>query len=278
MTVTGESDWEGSSTVALNLTFQNITFTGSIVITGISNGNVLINHDSFNNFQASSSCSGQPARIHLAYNNGSTLSGITVANSSFIDPTGGGPNAEDGIQTATGMTILNSVFENLLDNGGCNHVDSIQGVNATGIIASGNLFLNDYDGFVDYDGASHDTATDNACYNIQRGGNPCITLYGDQGSTVNHNTAGNGTVLELNTKSGQSAPSGTIFENNAGGVCGCSSYQPTTSTHNLYVGASAPNINGTATFTGPLTTWAGFMLAPTSAGHGAATDGTDVGI
>jgi hypothetical protein len=48
----------------------------------------------------------------------------------------------------------------------------------------------------------------------------------------------------------------------------------------MWPGASAPNISGSATFTGGAdpTTWAGFELTSGSAGHAAGSDGQDVGI
>ena len=149
-TLYGMSEMGGDITSgASNITIVNSVFTDPLVITGLSNANIMLNHDSFNGQEMSSNCSGQPARIHVAYNNGSTPTGVTVENSTFVDPPGGLPNSMDGIQTGSGMVIRNNVFENILDNGGCNHQDSIQAVNATGVVVIGNLFINDEDGFVD---------------------------------------------------------------------------------------------------------------------------------
>ena len=170
------------------------------------------------------------------------------------------------------------MFENIVDNGGCNHQDSIQAVNATGVIVVGNLFANDEDGFVDFDASSSDTATDNACYNVTRPA--CVTLYSDRNSIVAHNTARAGeAVLELNIKPGQADGEGTRFENNIGGVTG-SGYRLGMDTHNVFTGATAPNINGNPSFVGGAapTSWSGVALTQYSAGHRAATDRRDVGI
>ena len=54
----------------------------------------------------------------------------------------------------------------------------------------------------------------------------------------------------------------------------------TTNTNNMWSGAGAPNINGSATFVGgtnPIT-WAGFELTSGSTGHAAGSDGLDLGI
>ena len=227
---------------ASKITIKNSAFTGALVITNLSNANILLDHDSFNGQNEASDCNDQPARIHVAYNNGQTPSGVTVENSTFIDPPGGLANARDGIQTGSGMKIKNNLFQNIVDNGGCNHQDSIQAVNATGVIVVESLFANDEDGFVDFDASSSDTATDNACYNVTRPA--CVTLYSDRNSIVADNTARAGeAVLELNIKPGQADGEGTRFENNIGGVTG-SGYRLGMDTHNVFTGATAPNING----------------------------------
>jgi len=267
-------------TGASNITLKNITFNDSLTFNTVAaSANILLDSDHWNGqgstFNADSGCT-TPARIHVF---GSAQTGLTVSNSTFIDPPAGLSNAEDGIQTGSGITVKNSIFENILDNGGACHQDAIQGVGATGMHIIGNLFINDEDGFADFDVATSDTATDNACMSITRPA--CITLYADKDSDVEHNTAGPGMpdVLELNIKSGQRNGSGTIVKNNVGGIAG-SDYTLGADANNLFSGATSPNINGTPTFVGGAspTTWANFALTATSAGHLAATDGADVGI
>ena len=170
------------------------------------------------------------------------------------------------------------MFENIVDNGGCNHQDAIQGVNATGVVVVGNLFINDEDGFADFDVATSDTATDNACYKITR--SACITLYADLNSVVEHNTAGPGVpgALELGIKPGQRKCKGTVFQDNVGGVTG-SDYTLGTDTHTSARARARPisrqsNVQGGSA----PSSWAGYELTSTSAGHQAATDGSDVGI
>ena len=59
-------------------------------------------------------------------------------------------------------------------------------------MVTGNLFHDDYDRFVEFDGSSNNVVTDNACYNIDR--SACVTLYSDRNSVVNHHTAATGLV------------------------------------------------------------------------------------
>ena len=257
---------------ASNITIADSAFMSALVVTGLANAKITLNGDTFYNLD-NPNCAGQPARVHLAYHS-TTPSGVTVANSMFS----GGDT--DGIETGAPLTIRDNVFWNISSpSSDCNHTDSIQGINSTGVVVVGNLFYNDYDGAVDFDDSTGWTVTDNACYDIDRGA--CITLYADLNSVVEHNAAGPGlAALELNHKSGHRLGSGTVFQNNVGGLAGTDTSTLAGNTNNLYAGATSPNINGRPTFFGGSspTTWPGFELTAHSAGHLAATDGTNVGI
>lgn len=279
-TINGMGGMAGEiDTPAANITIKNSTFTDSIVINNIHDGNIVFDHDSFNSEDDNADCSDDPARIHLAYNDGEQ-SGVTVENSSFIDPPGGLDNAKDGIQTGEGMTVKNNSFVNIVAGPGCNHQDALQGLGTDGMVVTGNLFVADDDGFANFDGVSNATVTDNACIEIGR--SACITLYSDTDSTVNHNTMATSgeAVLELDHKDADPAGTGTVVENNVGPVFASDGSTMATDTHNLYSGATSPDINGSPTFAGGSSpsTWPGFELTSGSAGHNAATDGSDVGI
>jgi len=256
---------------ANNITIKNSAFTSAIVFNGVSNANLVLDGDTFLNIN-NPGCNGEPARIHLYNSSGQT--GVTVENSLFS----GGDT--DGTQTGASLTILNNVFTNLRSSSSdCNHTDSIQLYGGNDVVASGNLFYNDYDGLVAFDGTAGNTITDNACYDIDRGS--CITLYSDSGSLVNHNTAGGGvTLLEIDRKSADPAGRGTVYENNVGDVSISDGSTLATDTNNLYSGAHSPDISGSASFNGGSspTTWSGYELKSTSTGHAGATDGSDVGI
>lgn len=260
------------SSGASNITIEFSAFTDTLIVDGLSNANFVLNADTFKDI-SDPGCNGQPARIHVVNSSGPT--GFTVENSLFS----GGDT--DGIQTGSSLTILNNVFTDLRSpSSDCNHTDSIQLYGGTNVVASGNLFYNDYDGFVAFDGTSGNTITDNVCYNIDRGS--CITLYSDTGSVVNHNAAGPGmNLLEIDHKSGDPAGTNTLYENNVGGFTQANgSTLASGSTNNLFSSAHSPNIAGKPSFVGGAspTTWAGYELTPGSAGHARATDGTEVGI
>lgn len=266
----------GSATImngASNITIKNVDFSDTLLIDGVTNSNILVDNSTFMNQNNNSDCSARPARIHLAYYS-STPSGVTVQNSIFD-----GGN-KDGIQTATGMTIRNNIFRNIREKSAsdCAHTDAIQGVGASNMVVTGNLFHNNADGVVEFEESTNWVVTHNACYSIDRGA--CITLYSDRNSTVEHNTAKGMNALELDRKSANRTGSGTIFRNNVGGLSANSGSSTSVNTNNLYSGASSPNINGSPIFAGGAnpTTWAGFKLATGSPGTNAGSDGKNVGI
>lgn len=279
---TGDSDFTvdgmdiGSANImngAKNITIRNSDFSDTLLIDGVANGNILVDSSTFMNQDNNANCSARPARIHLAYGSDAP-SGVTVQNSVFD-----GGN-KDGIQTGVGLTIRSNIFRNIREKSAsdCAHTDAIQGVGASNMVVTGNLFHNNADGIVEFEESTNWTVTHNACYNIDRGA--CVTLYSDRNSTVEHNTAKGINALELDRKSANRTGSGTIFRNNVGGLSANSGSATSINANNLFSGASAPNINGSPTFVGGAnpTTWAGFKLASGSPGANAGSDGKNVGI
>lgn len=272
-TLSGIAGTGGQMTAgARDITIENSVFTSAVAINGLANANVTFDHDTFVNIN-NPGCGGQPARIHLEYGT-TTPSGVTVENSLFS----GGDT--DGIQTGVPLVIKHNVFTNLRSPGSdCNHTDSIQGVGSSGVVVVGNLFYNDYDGAVDFDGPSHWLVTDNVCYAIDRGA--CVSLYGDLGSRIEHNTAGpRMRALELDRKPSERAGAGTVFTNNVGPVSVDDGSSMATDAGNLYAGAKAPDLSGAPRFAGGRspTSWAGFALKSVSGRRAAAARAGDAGI
>jgi hypothetical protein len=257
---------------ARDITIDQSAFTSAVAIDGLANANVTFDHDTFVNIN-NPGCGGQPARIHLEYST-TTPSGVTVEDSLFS----GGDT--DGIQTGVPVVIKDNVFTNLRSPGSdCNHTDSIQGVGSPGVVVQGNLFYNDYDGAVDFDGPSHWLVTDNVCYAIDRGA--CVSLYGDLGSRIEHNTAGpRMRALELDRKPSQRAGAGTVFTDNVGPVSVDDGSSMATDSGNLYAGARPADVNGVPRFAGGRspTSWSGFTLKSVAGRRAAAARASDVGI
>jgi hypothetical protein len=257
---------------ARDITIENSAFSAAVAINGLANANVTFDHDTFVNIN-NPGCGGQPARIHLEYG-ASTSSGVTVEHSLFS----GGDT--DGIQTGVSLVIKNNVFTNLRSPGSdCNHTDSIQGVGSPGVVVQGNLFYNDYDGAVDFDGPSHWLVTDNVCYDVDRGA--CVTLYGDLGSRVEHNTAGpRMRVVELDRKPAERAGMGTVVTNNVGPASVSDGSSTATDAGNLYAGATGADINGIPRFAGGAspTSWSGFALKSIARRRATTARAVDAGI
>jgi len=176
------------------------------------------------------------------------------------------------------VQILNNEFADIVDKG-ANHADPIQLYGGTHAVIRGNYFHNANGNISAYimqaDGGTANIIENNV-FAAGKGVGYGITLYSDNATIIRHNTWQPGTcdfsipcgTLSLGNKSGQPASRGTIIRDNiiAGIGGGSGTY---TADHNL---TSNP------TFVGPLSTWSGYRLTGTSAGHNGASDGTDIGI
>ena len=316
MTVGGEVDMETSGDAlqnkALNITLQNINFAagGNVLISGPENSNVTFNRDTFVNGNAQcvgGGATGTTAQFLLPYATATsaTPSGVTVANSVFVSPADLW-NPYRAIQTASSMTVKSNVFVGYLDHtegASCNHIDTLQIFSQLkgtygNVTFTGNLCYDDYGCIMAFDGTSHNTITDNACFDIEQN---CVILYSDSGSVVNHNTQQTGgadpsgcatgpniqactsSVLFANGhKTGDRPTTGETYTNNIDGS-GPNIGDPgsvSKNLNNVWSGASPPNIDGSATFRGGSDprTWAGLALASEATGHSAGSDGRDVGI
>ena len=310
MTIGGGLDMETSGDAlqnkVLNLTFQNITFPegSNVVIDGPENSNIAFDYDTFINGNADDSaypaCTNyysNGAEVYLTYSTSpiTTPSGVTVENStfsSFAVDRQANPNPNRALESGAPLTIEHNVIEGYLDFPSCNHIDGLQlyGGGSGNVTFVGNLCYDDFDCIGAFDITRDNTITDNVCYDIEDG---CFELYSDTDSVVSHNTmvlggaggadcfTGDCTsdiLLDYTNKSSDPASIGGVYENNIGGLSNDGTLA--TDTNNLFSGAGAPNIDGSPTFVGGASpsTWAGFELAPSSPGHLAATDGTDVGI
>ena len=319
MSVGGELDMETRGDAlqdkTLNLAFQNINFAagGTVLIRGPENSNITFNRDTF--VAANANCSGSggtsPSGLsgifYLPYSTATktTQSGVTVENSVFVAPADLW-NPYRAMQTGSPLTVENNVFVGFLDHteaASCNHIDTLQLFSGTpgtygDVTFTGNLCYDDYGCIMAFDGTSDNTITDNVCFDIEQN---CVILYSDSGSVVNHNTQRTGgadpsrcatgasiqactssVLFENGHKTGDSATTGETYTNNidASGPSIGDSGSVTTNRKNMWSGASAPNISGSATFTGGSdpTTWAGFELTSGSPGHAGGSDGLDVGI
>jgi hypothetical protein len=287
-----------------DVTVADSTFTGDldVNVTGWSNANVVFDHNTYNNI------SNAGGRIEV-WGNGSPTSpvGVTFSNSVIS-----GGDA-DGIQLLGGeygTQILNNTFTRLDDGltGDGNHTDAIQIYGGTHDIVKGNFFFNQINmagcSFAEWDGGDHNVFEDNVVAGTPNNGcYSAIDLLDDQSSTVIHNVFAYGGCMPnglsspcgeimLGGKTSEGAGSGTVIRNNictdvANGDGGLNATY--SEDHNLCrngaggtgdQGPGTGDVKGSPTFVGGAnpTTFAGFALAPGSAGIGVASDGTNIGI
>src|SRR3954454_21876647 len=268
MTITGGRIGGGSHDV----TVGGSNFTGLFLIeTSTANANVVLNGNSHVNLDATGSL---PARVTV-YSSG-TPSGVTIANSLFQ----GGDS--DGVRPdGDSVQVLGNEFGDIVDKG-ANHADPIQFYGAERAVIRGNYFHNANGNISAYimqaDGGVGNVIEDNV-FAAGKGVGYGITLYSDDGTVIRHNTFQPGTcdfsipcgTLSLGNKSGQAVSRGTVIRDNILAAIGGGN-GTYTADHNLMTGQSKPS------FVGPLSAYAGFRLASSSPGRGAASDGADVGI
>ena len=262
---------------ANHITIKNSVITAQIhMATTGTNAAIVIDHNDVGNFITDPTvCAETPAMLQVSSSTGP--GDVTISNNVIHDTNLDGVR----VDSSSGATVINNEFYNVTEDGAndCHHTDSIQFYGGENVIVHGNYFHDNQDGIVAFDGTANNQITNNVCANIDRGS--CVSFYSDQNSLVEHNTAGPGmTELELDHKTADPAGSGTIFRNNVGDVSAANGSTMSVNTHNLFSGASSPNISGSPVFAGGTspTAWAGYKLASGSPGVGAATDGTNVGI
>jgi hypothetical protein len=273
----------GNATSPKNITVRNSTFTGSVVIDGVTNSNIVFDRNTHNNINNNSSCTATPARIHLAYGS-NTPSGVTIQNS-LMD----GGNT-DGIQSGVGVNIIGNELRNIHEKSSsdCAHTDVIQLIGAKGSVVRGNYIHHSASGIVAYDGVESATIENNVLDMVN--GRYGIELYSDNGSIVRNNTLVYGTgcgyggcgQIVLDRKSADDAGRGTIVENNIASSISLVNGSTAAVNRNNMVrsGGSGSNFAGNPTFAGGSspTSFSGFRLAASSTGKGMGVSGADVGI
>lgn len=246
----------GATISGSRVRFQNIKWTGSICITGSNN---VIEGGSIG--AVGQSCT--EGRI-----------GIKGASNTIKNMTIGPGGASDGIQFnggASGNQILGNEFTGIKQSGcGSVHCDPIQFYGGTGTIIKGNWFHGNSTGIMSPDGnGNNSTVTDNIF--VTDGEYPDqIVMSGANAGTYTHNTFVNGARIRAGNVNGQGGVTNMIVRDNIMPAMNLTNGQS--------AGAITQSNNiASATFVGPTSAWAGFMLAAGSAGKNAASDGKDIG-
>ncbi len=268
-----------------DVTIKNSTFTSSLTIDGLTNANILLDHNS-HDWNAKYS-GGDNGKVRI-FSPNSAFSGVTVQNSTFRN------GDLDGIHAGAGFNSIGNTFSNLCDVGS-NHTDNIQYEGGQGGRIAGNYVFAASgcatQGISSYDGGTKGITFEDNVVDIRRPWG--IELYGDNGSIVRHNTlrwyASNACdfnipcgQIDINRKPADAAGVNTqVYDNVVTSINASNGSTISRRDHNMVrSGAASGDFNGTPVFAGGAnpTTWAGFALAAGSPGIGAASDGTNAGI
>jgi hypothetical protein len=252
---------------------------------------VLFNHDDFAHTGLDCSDLGNNTLFGLHYS-GAGHSGVTVENSAFA-------NTDcDGIHTGTALDVLNNTFTNICEdsNSDPQHTDNMQFEGAVGGRIAGNYFHEEIancitQGLTSYDGGTNGVLIEDNVIDIGRPWG--IEFYADVNSIIRHNTVvyrASGCeysmhcgYISLDCRPSEfSCPSqaghGTqVYDNIATLVTGDGA-TAARNDHNyngpnvLFQGGSSPPPDG------GFATFSDYLLAPGSAGKGAADDGSNLGI
>jgi hypothetical protein len=289
-----------------DVTIQNSIFRSHLQIndTAMNNANVVINYNLFPGDSADC-LNGPEGRIQLS-NSGhaATPDGVVIENNNI----GGVGSVQcDGIQSGGyGVKILGNWFHDF-HYAGAAHTDGIQLYGAQANVIKGNFFYNVPDAIVAYDGMENDDIENNIAVNDsakENGASPNqVDFLANQGtSTIRHNTVVGGLNsyggTEGNILIGTKGPActGLVLNDNVatsisnGDGSGNCTYSADYNLLQQGGGTGAHNIGSAPIYAGGdcgnLTVdppgkcagkWANFLLAPTSPGHHAASDGTEMG-
>ncbi|HUC20554.1 MAG TPA: right-handed parallel beta-helix repeat-containing protein, partial [Candidatus Polarisedimenticolaceae bacterium] len=275
LTING-MDINGSATK--NITVMGSAFTQQLVMSlaGNTNAGVLIDSSTFSNISVT--VNDQEGRLHII----GSGAGVKISNNYF---SGG---CSDGIRVdANGVEVgPGNEFTGIMQ-AGCDplHVDPLQFYGGNNVNIHDNYFHDNSTGIMGCDGGSGELIANNVFANT---GYNAVCAAHMPGLVITHNTLLNNGEFRiddtLNTAS-STTPTTVTFRDNIGGLqlggggnpCPC--VGGVTKDHNMYTGASSPDINGVAKFVGGVapTTMAGFALAAGSPGIQGASDGTNVG-
>jgi hypothetical protein len=285
MTVSG-TDVDPSSGCSSNVTFDHLIYSGSTGNGAAFHGayscshglNILWDHDRFDN-KPPGSC--ERCRFWLQEGNGgASANGVTISNSLFANGCADGI-AMDGISTDPRGTVIGpgNEFTNLdqtYSDANCSgvHIDPIGVFYAPDTVVTGNYFHDNGSGSGGIlDRVDPSMAVTNNVFASTGAATASILVKSADSNTYTHNVIAEG--VSWPDEGDGSCVGGVIRNNvflNSSGVSAptCSP----TADHNLGI-----DIAGTPTFvTSPATGYYHYVLAPSSPGYHAGSDGLSVGI
>jgi hypothetical protein len=270
-----------------NFTVSNAVFKNFVDLENLTNAAILFDHDDFT-WGGDCSHGGTNGLFTMHYAS-SQFSGITLQYSKL------GNTDCDGVHTGIGLNILNNEFVNFCEGSSPNHTDNIQFEGAVGGRVAGNYVHEpmsgcESQGITSYDGGTRGVLVEDNVVDIPRADG--IEWYADVNSIIRHNTVAfrsHGCPYNLDCggiavdckQSEYNCPNGAgygtqVYDNiayiNVGdGATTARNDHNHNGTDVTFVGGATPPSGGFASF-------AQYLLSATSAGRGAADDGTNLGI
>lgn len=267
-----------------DITIRNSDIPGQVILDDLTDSDVTLDDNVHRDWDKCGNCG--EGRIFIP-GDLSRPSGITISNSEFVR------GVSDGILNGSnGTRIIGNYFHDLEQGTPSGvHTDAIQLYGSKNTVIRGNFFRNVPDAIMAPDGTDHELIENNVISG-DRGGYPyAVTIWSDDGSVIRHNTFADGDcmfnlrcgIVSIGSKSGQPAGRGTVIEDNIANDISVGGGQASaTRSNNMLFGGSprgSGEFRGKPVFVGGSapTSRAGYALAPSSPGIGAASDGLDVG-
>ena len=271
-----------------NISVKGCTFTGQAVVNVGKNGDagILFDGNTFDGIGVCADC--YEGRLEIISNPWSgTPSGVTISNNHF-----GNKGESDGIQVGAHGVVIGpgNVFDGIVQANYARHVDAIQLYGQSHTTITGNYFVNDDTHIMAPDGGDTEIISNN----VFVGGSyrPAIQLGSHVDDSFLHNTVIGVDVFinkkqEVKDKSANAVVRDNVLVDSSFGTTdsgGTPSCVGCTFDHNLFdksgEATGTQNVFGKPLFVGGAkpSTRAGYLLQSTSPGHGAASDGKDMGI
>ena len=283
ITLSGVTIPGGTLQGSQNVTIANSAFTATLqIVSTVANANILIDHSTFDNIDACSSCGEGRITVTTSGSRSPGPSGVVISNNRFSGGTSDGVQVTGdahGVQIGPGNEFFN------MRQVAATHTDSIQLYVAGDTTITGNYLHDSAQGIMAPDGgdSGYLHIVNNVFAGIQ---GQAVDLGYKPGLLINHNTFLTTAFMRDDPSKSGSPTTGAIIKNNLmlGGIT--KSPLPANAIavedYNLLSGGmGAHDIkSGKPTFAGGAApaSFAGYLLAPGSVGAKAADDGLDIGI
>jgi hypothetical protein len=290
LTIAGGNDGSESSP-ATHIHWVGDAFTSGLCIQTPTSANIDVLVESSTFVDINTPGCGNEGRLQVNGDNKnvSGTNGVVIAHDLF--ETASPRGCTDGVNITGGAsgTVIGPGDEfSGMEQGSCDpeHVDPIQFYGGPDTTVTGDYFHGNSDGIMSPDGNGSPMTVTNNVFDTDGEYPNQIVIGGGGGDVIEHNTFGNGASIRIGAVNvGPTADDETIRNNIITGELDLTEGQSSsgwTIEYNLVEGATigSHGIDARPIYVGggsEPSTWAGWELTSTSPGHGAASDGTNMG-